>query len=942
MGLLDRLGRFIDDVLLLPEDVRADVEAAEGALANELFEEAIGLFEEVLRVRPNLPRALVGLAEAHQALGDLQATFVALAAAREAQPGDQALADWMLRLTLGVLEGSKSPGPSWRDEALQEAARAARTLLGLRMADGGAPFAQACVLSARVEQLRGRTDRAIREYRKALAASPDAEGGRYALASLLFEAGKHRQAVALIRTMEPSQLSSTQAANLGELLFERGENELSASWLRAAIDAGSAPARGVEIRRLLRLGAVDDALAQARAYVAAGGGGEALAVLAEVLIARGARREAADAFAASAEATSEQETKVLRWRSALRTAPRDHVGLLKHGATSLAALVPGDPVILAAEGWVALSESRVPGIAAALQAGESQAWLCAAEHAFRAGHARKAIDALEGFEAASDAERRQGAPWANLEAKAAAELRRKALAAVWNAGGEVDLAAAIDEVARLAESLGLEQLGANARRLRDELDRPLMLAFLGEFNAGKSTLINAFIGDAVAPMGIVPTTATLNVLRGGAEKLVRVLHVDGSTRLGDHAQLARLLKEAEAAATPVDRIEIVLPSDTLEKVWIVDAPGTNALDPEHERLAHEAARRADAVLWVFNAAQAGKLTENHAVATLRGAGRLVVPVLNKVDRLKEGELPRVQDVVSAGFGTPGFALSAKAALKASIAGDDAAYEQSGFPELLAHLEAEVFGRSRELKHSACAGRLAVILDQALAEGEGSAKALLEESQSLREGASRGAPELYDGLILAVGDALRNLHRDREQALGEAAREVVAFARIRRGIFADGQVAPEDQAFLRDTLEGRLSEAMSKCERRLRARVRGLLAQHELSADAAGLSEAVAMPIATYWGQIRGELRAGILPRFFARLSRLEGAGAIAAALAEGSSDPDRELRGPLLDALERLVERKLQQRRARSGELLEAQRRLLRERVLPLRALSEVLTEARR
>lgn len=136
--------------------------------------------------------------------------------------------------------------------------------------------------------------------------------------------------------------------------------------------------------------------------------------------------------------------------------------------------------------------------------------------------------------------------------------------------------------------------------------------------------------------------------------------------------------------------------------------------------------------------------------------------------------------------------------------------------------------------------------------------------------------------------------------------------------------------------------MSKCERRLRARVRGLLAQHELSADAAGLSEAVAMPIATYWGQIRGELRAGILPRFFARLSRLEGADAIAAALAEGSSDPDRELRGPLLDALERLVERKLQQRRARSGELLEAQRRLLRERVLPLRALSEVLTEARR
>ncbi|RLB44510.1 MAG: hypothetical protein DRJ42_31520, partial [Deltaproteobacteria bacterium] len=83
--------------------------------------------------------------------------------------------------------------------------------------------------------------------------------------------------------------------------------------------------------------------------------------------------------------------------------------------------------------------------------------------------------------------------------------------ALWlGADGEVDLAAAIDGVEAFARRHDLVEASLAAGRLRDELDRPLLLAVLGEFNAGKSTFINAFVGADVAPTGIVPTTATLN------------------------------------------------------------------------------------------------------------------------------------------------------------------------------------------------------------------------------------------------------------------------------------------------------------------------------------------------------------------------------------------------------------------------------------------------
>ena len=85
--------------------------------------------------------------------------------------------------------------------------------------------------------------------------------------------------------------------------------------------------------------------------------------------------------------------------------------------------------------------------------------------------------------------------------------------------------ARLEQVAR-----ALHDLEASARLagLSAERRRPLRLAVVGEFNAGKSTFINALIGQEIAPTGVLPTTATLHHLRYAPDPIARILFRPGA------------------------------------------------------------------------------------------------------------------------------------------------------------------------------------------------------------------------------------------------------------------------------------------------------------------------------------------------------------------------------------------------------------------------------
>jgi small GTP-binding protein len=274
-------------------------------------------------------------------------------------------------------------------------------------------------------------------------------------------------------------------------------------------------------------------------------------------------------------------------------------------------------------------------------------------------------------------------------------------------------------LARLdAHARALHDLDATARiaDLAAERTRPVRLAIVGEFNAGKSTFINALIGADVAPTGVLPTTATLHHLRYAPDPIARILFRPGTAppeRIVPIGELRATLKTCDV--TTVRRVEILLPIASLTRVEILDTPGFNAPDEKHTEAARGAFEEADAAVWLLDAAQAMKRTEKEILDEARAARLPVQILLNKADRLAPDEVATVMRTVAEGLAEAGFsswspplALSARRALAGKL-GDAAALADSGWAAVEALLDAQIIGRSEELKERALRRRALAIV-----------------------------------------------------------------------------------------------------------------------------------------------------------------------------------------------------------------------------------------
>ncbi len=274
----------------------------------------------------------------------------------------------------------------------------------------------------------------------------------------------------------------------------------------------------------------------------------------------------------------------------------------------------------------------------------------------------------------------------------------------------------------------LSRLDAHARALADlesvvavaelaaERSRPVRLAIVGEFNAGKSTFINALIGADVAPTGVLPTTATLHHLRWAPDRFARISFALGHEppeRIVALDDLRATLKTLDAAT--IRRVELLMPLPFLVRVEILDTPGFNAPDEQHTRVARGAFEEADVAIWLLDATQAMKQSERAVLEEARRARLPVQMLVNKADRLAPDGLATVMasvDEALAETGIPSWApplaLSAKRALAGKL-GDAAALEASGWAAVQTLLDERIVARSDELKERSLRRRAARIV-----------------------------------------------------------------------------------------------------------------------------------------------------------------------------------------------------------------------------------------
>ncbi|MDX9992103.1 MAG: dynamin family protein [Anaerolineales bacterium] len=149
-----------------------------------------------------------------------------------------------------------------------------------------------------------------------------------------------------------------------------------------------------------------------------------------------------------------------------------------------------------------------------------------------------------------------------------------------------------------------------------QLDEIFLIVIAGEFNAGKSALINALLGEKVLAEGSTPTTSRVMLVKWGERAAEEVVN------------------ENFAIYT--------YPLPLLKELNIVDTPGTNAIIRYHERLTDEFVPRSDLVLFVTSADHPLTESERQFLERILTWGKKIVFVLNKIDIFEDD--PALQEV----------------------------------------------------------------------------------------------------------------------------------------------------------------------------------------------------------------------------------------------------------------------------------------------------------
>jgi GTP-binding protein EngB required for normal cell division len=230
-------------------------------------------------------------------------------------------------------------------------------------------------------------------------------------------------------------------------------------------------------------------------------------------------------------------------------------------------------------------------------------------------------------------------------------------------------------------------------------ERAFNLVVAGQFKRGKSSLINALLGEPLLPVGVIPLTSVVTVLRAGAKVRARVELLDGSSRELVLAELADYVTERGNPhnAKGVRQVTIEHPSAWLSNgVQLIDTPGIGSVYEHNTDITREYLPQADAVLLIASVEQPLSRAELDFLASIREYASRIFCLLNKTDHLRREELDEsvrfAEETIRAALNAdvPIFPVSARLALEGKL--DRAAQgSESGFVDFenaLRHFMAE--------------------------------------------------------------------------------------------------------------------------------------------------------------------------------------------------------------------------------------------------------------
>ncbi|MGM0557746.1 MAG: dynamin family protein [Myxococcota bacterium] len=252
----------------------------------------------------------------------------------------------------------------------------------------------------------------------------------------------------------------------------------------------------------------------------------------------------------------------------------------------------------------------------------------------------------------------------------------------------------LGELGEIAGGSGLKSLKKEVveERIPALQQGQMSVVVLGEFNHGKSTVVNALLGEPILPTGITPTTAVITHLVYGREPMAAVKAPrGGDKRVIEYNEMTEQIRrvEEEEGSEP-DYVEIAYPNELLsDSLVLVDTPGVNDISQQKVEITYGYVPKADVVIYVLDATQVLKKSEVTFIRDrlLKANRDRIIFVLGKTDALSDEDVAEVESYARERLAeligpVELFGFSARQALEAQQRGEEPSEDFKEFKRYL--------------------------------------------------------------------------------------------------------------------------------------------------------------------------------------------------------------------------------------------------------------------
>ena len=208
-------------------------------------------------------------------------------------------------------------------------------------------------------------------------------------------------------------------------------------------------------------------------------------------------------------------------------------------------------------------------------------------------------------------------------------------------GAPVEPVEALGRIAAIASELGAEGIAMEAKDLAERVSEGrFYVACIGQFKRGKSTLLNALVGEAMLPTGITPVTAVPTVIRFGERHGARVRSTQGNWKWVSVTDLEQYVSEEHNPenAKRIEGVEVFAPSPLLATgMCLVDTPGLGSVFSGNTATTQAFIPHIDAAVVVIGADPPISGEELALVEAVARQVQDIHIVLNKSDRVTDAE-----------------------------------------------------------------------------------------------------------------------------------------------------------------------------------------------------------------------------------------------------------------------------------------------------------------